>query len=86
MTAPVLATCQALQQEGLSPELIERIFDEAQIDWFEHAFDTHQRRFANHPITDNKDKARQLRFLQYRGFNAEECFSAIERHQAQYKE
>lgn len=77
---------QALQQEGLSPELIERIFDEAQIDWFEHAFDTHQRRFANHPITDNKDKARQLRFLQYRGFNAEECFSAIERHQAQYKE
>lgn len=77
---------QALQQEGLSVELIETLFDEAEVDWFEHAFDIHQRRFANKPITDNKEKARQLRFLQYRGFAADECFAAIEAHQAQCKE
>lgn len=71
---------QALQKEGLSAELIERIFDEADVDWFTHAFETHQRRFVNKPIIDDREKARQLRFLQYRGFTAEECFFALDEH------
>lgn len=71
---------QALQKEGLSAELIERLFDEADVDWFAHAFETHQRRFVNKPVTDDREKARQLRFLQYRGFSADECFSALEEH------
>src|SRR5690625_2096383 len=72
---------QALRQEGLSDERIQKLLDEAQVDWFEHAVETHQRRFANKPITDQREKARQLRFLQYRGFTAEQCYAAIEAHE-----
>lgn len=77
---------QALRQEGLSADLIEKLFDEAEVDWFEHALDIHQRRFENRPFTDDKEKARQLRFLQYRGFSADECFAALEAHEQRLKE
>lgn len=69
---------QALQAEKLASDLIEQLLADADVDWFSQAIETHQRRFANKPATDAKEKARQLRFLQYRGFTAEQCYGALE--------
>lgn len=82
----IMRVRQALQQEKLDNHLIEQLIEEADIDWFEHAFESHQRRFEHKPITDPKEKARQLRYLQYRGFTAEQCYAAIEQHEQQYRE
>jgi len=71
---------QALQAEKLASDLIEQLLAEADIDWFAQAIETHQRRFANKLAADAKEKARQLRFLQYRGFTAEQCYGALEAH------
>ncbi|HLR16727.1 MAG TPA: regulatory protein RecX [Alcanivoracaceae bacterium] len=71
---------QALQAEKITSELMDNLLAEADIDWFAQAVDTHQRRFENRPAEDQREKARQLRFLQYRGFTAEQCYAALEEH------
>lgn len=70
---------QELQQRGLDEELIAETLEEAGCDWFTLAADTRERRFRQLPGPDRKEQARQLRFLQYRGFTAEQCFAAINR-------
>lgn len=67
-----------LQQRGLPEALIEQALDEAECDWFELAREVHQRRFHSGPGKDQKEKARQLRFLQQRGFSGEQCWKALE--------
>lgn len=69
---------QEMSQRGLGDELIDQALDEADCDWFELARQVHQRRFRRGAGGDRKEKARQLRFLQYRGFSAEQCFQAVE--------
>lgn len=67
-----------LQQRGLPEPLIEQALAEAECDWFELAREVHQRRFGRGPGDDQKEKARQLRFLQQRGFSAEQSFAALD--------
>jgi len=67
-----------LQQRGLPESLIDQTLAEAECDWFELARQVHQRRFDCGPGRDQKEKARQLRFLQQRGFSAEQSWKALE--------
>lgn len=69
---------QELSARGLADELIDRVLAAAECDWFELARQTHRRRFHHGPGGDMKEKARQLRFLQYRGFSGEQCFQALD--------
>jgi len=66
-----------LQQRGLPEALIKEALDQAECDWFALARETHARRFRQ-PPADRKEKARQLRFLQSRGFDAEQSFNALD--------
>lgn len=66
-----------LREKGLGDEMIGAALDEADCDWFALARDVHGRRFR-HPPADRKEKAKQLRFLQSRGFDAEQCFAALD--------
>jgi len=66
-----------LQQRGLPEALVKEALAEAECDWFALACETHARRFRQ-PPADRKEKARQLRFLQSRGFEAEHCFHALD--------
>ncbi|EKF73031.1 regulatory protein recx [Alcanivorax hongdengensis A-11-3] len=68
---------QELQQRGVASELTDRALAEAEVDWFELAREVRARRFRHYP-TDQKEKARQLRFLQGRGFDAEQSFAALD--------
>lgn len=72
---------QELRLKGISAPLVEQMFDECQerdVDWFALAASALQRRFKHAADDDLKAKARQLRFLQSRGFDAEHCYAALD--------
>ncbi|MDF1822301.1 MAG: regulatory protein RecX [Alcanivoracaceae bacterium] len=69
---------QDMRQRGLADALITDQFEQQSPDWFALAAGLRQRRFGPPPAPgDDKGRARQLRFLQYRGFTAEQCFHAL---------
>ena len=47
------------------------------IDWLKLAVTARIKKYGDDIPTEQKDKARQLRFLQYRGFNSDICFAAL---------
>jgi len=63
---------EELAQRGLPRAAIEQALDEAEVDWGEQLRELWQRRFAGQLPTDMRDKARQARFLAYRGFSQEQ--------------
>jgi regulatory protein len=64
-----------LVQRGLSSELIITALDAH--DWFEGARAAREKKFGSEQPADYKDKARQIRFLQYRGFDGEQIRHAL---------
>lgn len=67
-----------LRQKGIAGEVISRVLTQGDVDWFEQARAIYQRRFGLRPPADPREKARQMRFLQYRGFNADQIRYAME--------
>ena len=68
---------QDLRQRGLPAALVDQALGELDVDWFEQARQLRERRFGPGPVTDPKEKARQLRYLQYRGFTTDQCLHAL---------
>lgn len=64
-------------RKGLAQGLVEAKLQAADCDWFALATQTLHKRFRK-PPQNLKEKARQLRFLQSRGFAAEQCYQALE--------
>ena len=65
-----------------SEEFSEFIEDSAEnlvdgVDWLKLAVTARTKKYGDDIPTDQKDKAKQLRFLQYRGFNTDICFAAL---------
>ena len=65
-----------------SDEFSEFIDDSADnlvegIDWLKLAVTARIKKYGDDIPTEQKDKAKQLRFLQYRGFNSDICFAAL---------
>ena len=59
---------QELKERGVAVELINDTLNEANIDWFALAITVRCKRFGEQNPDDFKDRAKQQRFLQYRGF------------------
>lgn len=66
-----------LKQKGISSSQIQQTLEQEPVDWFQQARDTYSRRFGQHKATDAKVRAKQMRFLQYRGFTMEQINHAI---------
>ncbi|TXD96472.1 regulatory protein RecX [Psychrobacter frigidicola] len=47
------------------------------VDWLKLAVTARIKKYGDNIPTEQKDKAKQLRFLQYRGFNMDICFQAL---------
>ena len=47
------------------------------VDWLKLAVTARTKKYGDNIPTEQKDKARQLRFLQYRGFDTDICFQAL---------
>ena len=65
-----------------SEEFSEFIEDSAEnlvdgVDWLKLAVTARTKKYGDDIPIEQKDKARQLRFLQYRGFNTDICFEAL---------
>lgn len=69
---------QELKQRGVTDK---NLFDDLlqEYDWFALAQQVRAKKFGSAlPLpTDKKEQARQCRFLQYRGFNSEQCWYAV---------
>ena len=66
-----------LRQKGISPDQIQAAMEADGMDWFAHACDVWQRRFRGRRERDPRLKAKQIRFLQYRGFTGEQIRHAL---------
>lgn len=59
-----------LAQRGVAEELIEQQIEG--FDWLEYAHDVRQKRFGKKTVKDFAEQAKEMRFLQYRGFTVEQ--------------
>ena len=71
---------EELKERGLGGADIEHALDDAEQDWFELAREVRVRKFGADLPADFPEKARQMRFLQYRGFDAEQIQIAVRSH------
>lgn len=67
-----------LKQAGVAETLVEQTLAEAGVDWTDQARKTRHKRFGEAVPTDYSTKARQMRFLQRRGFNMDQITAAFE--------
>jgi regulatory protein len=66
-----------LKQRGANLALVSQLLAEAEIDWYELAFQTATNKFGQSKPADAKEKAKRMRFLQYRGYNFDQINYAL---------
>jgi regulatory protein len=66
-----------LSQRGVGDSVVDDGLYEAEQDWCGLARDVRARKFGEQLPVDFKEKARQMRFLQYRGFEPDHIQSAV---------
>lgn len=66
-----------LEQKGIDGEIVERALAEAEVDWHALAEEVRTKRFGPAPPDSFRERARQARFLQYRGFATEHLGRAL---------
>ena len=69
-----------LSQRGIQAAMIQEVLGELEQDWFALARITRQKKYGGDEPLDFKDKARQMRFLQYRGFEPDHIQAAVSAH------
>jgi len=68
---------QVLLEKGLTEAVAETAVTELEADWCELARQVRAKKFGLGTPADFKEKARQMRFLQYRGFSTEQINAAM---------
>jgi regulatory protein len=72
-----LRIAQDLRERGVAGALVERAVDATSASWRERCQKLRRRRFSDLPPEEWKERARQARFLQYRGFTADQVRAAL---------
>jgi len=66
-----------LTQKGVCSTITQNLHKSSEIDWYLQAELAYNKRFGNSIIKDQKDKAKRIRFLQYRGYSHEEIMAVV---------
>ena len=66
-----------LARRGVEPALAEEVIGGAAVDWERLAGEVRRKRFGRTSPQSYPERARQARFLQYRGFTAEQTRAAL---------
>jgi regulatory protein len=66
-----------LRERGIGDAVIAQGLQEAAQDWYAAASDVRQKKFGNNLPRDFNEKARQMRFLQSRGFDTDHIQAAV---------
>ena len=69
---------EELRERGLCGAAIDLALDESGQDWLDLARDVRVRKFGQALPLDFPEKARQMRFLQYRGFESDQVRRAVQ--------
>ena len=68
---------QELRERSISDDLINQFINIHEVEWGQRACQVRKKRFGQKLPSDFKDKAKQSRFLQYRGFTNEQLRCAF---------
>ena len=68
-----------LAQRGVDETLVDAVLEDRDDDWRSLAKSLWQRKFGPNPPCDFREKAGQMRFLQYRGFTHDQIQAALGR-------
>ncbi len=66
-----------LEQRGVSGELIDRWLDMSGADWIEQVRRVREKKFGQQKPKDFAERARQMRFLQQRGYTHDQITQAL---------
>ena len=66
-----------LRARGLGPAAIDLALEEADEDWYALAVDVRLKKFGPDTPSEFRDKAKQMRFLQSRGFEPDQVQAAV---------
>jgi regulatory protein len=73
-----------LKQKGVCSTIVQQLQKNCEIDWYLQAELAYNKRFGekgeNEPQASQKEQAKQIRFLQYRGFSTDEIFAIVNMH------
>ena len=72
-----LHIAQALRQKGVESSALTAYLEEVDIDWSQLASEVRQKRFGTNLPQTPQAKAKQMRFLQYRGFTSDHIRAAF---------
>ena len=61
---------QELRLKGFPSEIIERVLEETDTDWYALCQEVKEKKFGTAKPKDFKERAKQVRYLQYRGFTS----------------
>jgi regulatory protein len=68
--------------KGIDRALLDNTLEEFEVDWFELAKDAYLKKFSNSgKELDQKERAKRVRYLMYRGFNYEQIDFAMQAQQ-----
>lgn len=65
------------RQKGIEQDVTECVLSDTDVDWFQMASESRTKKFGAILPSEPKEKARQMRFLQSRGFTMEMIIDAI---------
>jgi regulatory protein len=66
-----------LRERGVESAAIDAALEETDVDWTDSARAARRRRFGAAPPADFRERAKQARFLQYRGFSSDQIRAAL---------
>ncbi len=66
-----------LERRGVAAELIDAGLERAAVDWVDLVREVRERKYGKRRPTEFRERARQGRFLQYRGFTGEQIRAAL---------
>jgi regulatory protein len=73
---------QELRQRGITDDLLSQVLEEETQDWIVQVRSVRQKRFGHTLPKTWDERAKQMRFLQYRGFTSEQIKAAFEDSEA----
>ncbi len=69
---------QELLQKGIAAELVSIQLEAFDEDWQQQAHEVNLKKFGTTPVKDPKEKAKRVRYLQYRGFHIDTIMAVVD--------
>ena len=66
-----------LHERGVDESIVDAFIDDSEENWQQILERQYLKKYKNRPVEDYNDKAKRIRFLQYRGFPLDAIYRAI---------